>query len=132
MTEPVAPVYAPFEEMRRVFHAAGGPVYHHGMTLLLLVERVQKLLANGPPIPTTTLPPLTEDDFILRVDSVQGLTRIQATERALILLALKIHNGVVTLSTEWCGLGRQTFYNKIREYEIPLREKHDPSEEVKC
>ena len=76
------------------------------------------LIAEGPLIDSKDL--LTGVTMSLRTEQPTGLTLMQTIERNAIIQALKECKGKKVLAAKKLGIGRQTLYNKIKEYSIEI------------
>jgi DNA-binding NtrC family response regulator len=76
------------------------------------------LIAEGPLIDSKDL--LTGVTMSLKTEQPTGLTLMQTIERNAIIQALKECKGKKALAAKKLGIGRQTLYNKIKEYSIEI------------
>jgi transcriptional regulator with PAS, ATPase and Fis domain len=76
------------------------------------------LIAEGPLIDSKDL--LTGVTMSLKTEQPTGLTLMQTIERNAIIQALKECKGKKVLAAKKLGIGRQTLYNKIKEYLIEI------------
>jgi DNA-binding NtrC family response regulator len=76
------------------------------------------LIAEGPLIDSKDL--LTGVTMSLKTEQPTGLTLMQTIERNAIIQALKECKGKKVLAAKKLGIGRQTLYNKIKEYSIEI------------
>lgn len=97
--------------MRKAFDHVGGEARFHGHTLLRLVERIGKMLKDGP----EDAPPLPEA-MVIHIEPDPGLTRWQTIEKEAIRMALARHCGNVQAASAWLGLGRNTVFTKMKQY----------------